>query len=71
MNLTADAKNSFGFQLNVGLEYYFTPHYAATLDFTALFNKADFELSWPGGETETREVSLNASAFSLGFNVYF
>lgn len=71
LNLSADAKDSIGYHVNVGLEYYFTGNYAATLDFSAIFNKAEFELHWPGGETETKDVSLNASVFSGGFNFYF
>jgi outer membrane protein W len=71
LNIIAETENSFGVQLNVGAEYFFTPNYVVSLDLKAVFNTVEFSFTYPDATVEFEDVALNGAAYMLGFKYYF
>lgn len=71
LNQTAESDNSIGVHFLVGAEIYVTPHVAVCLELKCIFNKADFEVTYPDEAVEINEVALNAAIYSLGLKYYF
>ena len=71
VNVQADINNSIGWLANVGAEMPFKDHYAVYADLKVIFNKAEFDLTYPDLTRDTKDVALNASIFGVGFKYYF
>ncbi len=71
LNQSAVSENSIGFHFLTGIEIFITPHYAVNLEVKSIFNKANFDITYLDLTTETKEVALNASIYTIGFKYYF